>query len=538
LVAEQPSLNSLVFPINALPACQLADGGVDEICWSADLKYQAVARYYHQVDAELLFFFSDIVIQAEAMGAGIQYSQHGMPSVVRIAETIYAPRASCVARMQINGNVLRRLADEFPDKLLSTMVYGPFTVAGQLVGEQRILRETIENPDRIHSLLEKTLEVARSYASLLLDAGAGVLWVSDPLAALLPPEGFQEFAGEPLARLFELHSSGPTVSHICGDTTLIVEQILRTGTKAISFDQCMDLLAIEDRVPPDITIVGNLDPVEILELASEDEVVSTTEDLATIMGVKKNFALSTGCAVPPSGSIQNVKKFVSVGREVFQNLIPYREYLENLGSLVHCGDRSAVHDLLKKRKDLGIDPLMTINGGLMRAIRKGSARYETKQCFLPEVLLMVDAFYEGYKELELDLGLSTDRPFQVVLGTVQGDIHEIGKDLVRIMMETNGLRVLDLGANVSSEQFVESCKSSGAPVVALSAFITSARKQLVDTINLFIEREMKSVAVIVGGAAVNHQIASSLGANGYAKDAIGAVKLVRKILKDRTRLTR
>ena len=130
------------------------------------------------------------------------------------------------------------------------------------------------------------------------------------------------------------------------------------------------------------------------------------------------------------------------------------------------------------------------------------------------------------------MGLSAERPFQVALGTVQGDIHEIGKDLVRIIMETNGLRVLDLGANVAPERFVEACKSSDAPIVALSAFIVSARKQLVDTINLLIERGMNSVAVIVGGAAVNHQIASSVGADGYAKDAIGALKLVKKILKE------
>jgi len=94
------------------------------------------------------------------------------------------------------------------------------------------------------------------------------------------------------------------------------------------------------------------------------------------------------------------------------------------------------------------------------------------------------------------------------------DIHEIGKDLVRIIMETNGLKVLDVGANVPSEQFVEACNSTGAPILALSVFITSARKQLVNTVNLLIERGIDSVSVLVGGAAANHQVASSVKVDG------------------------
>jgi methanogenic corrinoid protein MtbC1 len=404
------SLNNSVFPINALPSCQLVDEGVEEMCRNWEVKFRAARRYCDQVDADLLFFFSDIAIQAEAMGAPTTYSQTAMPMVSGPAKAIHQPLATHVDRMKVNAKVVRALAAEFADKMVSTMVYGPFKVAGQLAGEQKILREIVENADRVHSLLEKTVEVARSYASILLEAGANVLWVSDPLAALLPPDSFQEFAGHLLARLFELHRSGPTVLHICGDTTLVVEQMLSTGAVRISFDQCMDLLAIED-------------------------------------------------------------------------LVPHQEYLEKLSDFTHRGDRSAVSGLLKQKKERRIDPLMIINASLMRAVRKGSARYETRQCFLPEILLMIDAFYEGYNALDLDSAVRKDRPFQVVLGTVQGDIHEIGKDLVRIILEANGLKVLDLGANIPSEQFIEACNSTGAPILALSVFITSARKQLVNTVN-------------------------------------------------------
>lgn len=87
-----------------------------------------------------------------------------------------------------------------------------------------------------------------------------------------------------------------------------------------------------------------------------------------------------------------------------------------------------------------------LNCGLLRGLRKGSARYEDRQRHLPEVLLMVDAFYRGFQEMERRLEQATRREPQVVLGTVKGDVHEIGKNLVRIVLETQGVRVLDLGA--------------------------------------------------------------------------------------------
>jgi uroporphyrinogen-III decarboxylase len=106
----------------------------------------------------------------------------------------------------------------FPDKTISTMVYGPFTVAGQVAGEQEILRQIVEKPQDVLGLMEKSLICAQDYGRYLLDAGADLLWVSDPLAALLPPDDFWRFAGEFLARLYAIYPSGPTVLHICGDT--------------------------------------------------------------------------------------------------------------------------------------------------------------------------------------------------------------------------------------------------------------------------------------------------------------------------------
>jgi methanogenic corrinoid protein MtbC1 len=308
--------------------------------------------------------------------------------------------------------------------------------------------------------------------------------------------------------------------------------MVKTGVRGISFDQCMDLLAYEDAIPDGVAIIGNIDPVEIVEMATPAEVAASVEDLVAIMGVKDNFTLSTGCALPPSTPIANVVRFIETGKAALSKLEPYSVTLAHLGDNVHRGERESVPKLVDRALEERADPLMIVNSGLMRAVRKGSARYETRQSFLPEILLMVDAFYQGFRTLEPHLAVEGDRPPQLILGTVKGDFHEIGKNLVRIILETNGVKVLDLGVNVPAEKFLEAADFHGVPVVGLSAFITSTRKQLTKIVRSFQQPDVRPVSIIVGGAAVNQQLAATIGANGYARDAVGAVKLVKHILKE------
>ncbi len=524
------SLRNKVFPINALPSFQMVEAGIDDISWNADIKFEAVKKYYQQVDADILFYFSDIAIQAEAMGAKVCFSPDAMPSVEMPGSSVNVVPPATVPRMAVNAQVLKRMAKEFPDRTLSTMVYGPFTVAGQLAGEQELLRGIVERPGEVLDLMEKCLACARDYGRYLLDAGAEVFWISDPLAALLPPDSFWRFAGEFLARLYDIHPTEPTVLHICGDTSQILKDMVKTGVRAISFDQCMDLLAYEDIVPKSVGIVGNIDPVEIIELAPPEEVAASTKDLVATMGVKDNFILSTGCALPPGTPIANVVRFIETGKRALSELTPHAQTLSRLSDAVHRGKRETVSALVSTSLKEETDPLMIVNSALMRAVRKGSACYESRQSFLPEILLMVDAFYQGFRTLEPHLGAAGDRPPQVILGTVKGDFHEIGKNLVRIILETNGVKVLDLGVNVPAGDFLAAVNTYEAPVVGLSAFITGARKQLVEIVNNFNRSDVRPVSIIVGGAAVNPQIAASIGTQGYARDAVGAVKLVKDIL--------
>jgi len=523
-------LDGKVFPLNALPAAKAAGLGIDQISHNADLKAAAVVDFYRQVPADPMFVFSDIVIQAEAMGAEIAFAPAAMPTVAAPARTVLLPRAADVPRMRVNAEAFKALGRAFPGRGRVAMVYGPFTVAGQVAGEQNILRGTVKDPEGLHGLLDKCTLMALDYADLLLSAGAELLWVSDPLAALLPPVDFTEFAGQYLARIFGGHPQTPSALHICGDTTQIVPGMVATGVSAISFDQCLDLMTLEDLVPPEVTIVGNLDPVDLMELAGPEEVAKQSRDLALAMGALPNFALATGCAPPPSASPLNIKVMVEEGKKALAEIKPYAAKLARLGAMVFRGQRDGVAALVRELLAEGAEPMTIITAGLMRAVQKGSANYEAKRCHLPAILLMVDAFYDGYRVLESRLAQGGQAGPQVILGTVKGDIHEIGKNLVGIILEAHGLPTLDLGVNVAAEDFLAACQKHAAPVVGLSAFITSARKELSRTVELFAGQGPAGVKLMVGGAAVNQQLADSMGAAGYARDAMAAVKLVKGLL--------
>jgi methanogenic corrinoid protein MtbC1 len=192
-----------------------------------------------------------------------------------------------------------------------------------------------------------------------------------------------------------------------------------------------------------------------------------------------------------------------------------------------------VADLINKAQSAGIDTAVIVQSALVRAVRKGSARYEARQCFLPEILLIADAFYRAYASVQDNLADDEQSPVDVVLGTVQGDIHEIGKDLVRILLQINGFSVLDLGVNVAPESFLRALRTSGASIVGLSVFLTSSRQWIAETVKLLREPGQPPVAILVGGAAANDRLATTVDAYGYAKDAVGAVKLVRQALKER-----
>ncbi|MFH2058015.1 MAG: uroporphyrinogen decarboxylase family protein [Pseudomonadota bacterium] len=523
------SNKSLVFPINALPACRLVAEGIDTLSHSFEIKQKAVHKYYRLVDADILFCFSDIVIQAEAMGARVRFAPDAMPAIEHPASTILHPRAQQVKRMAVNAGVIQSLAREFPQKTIAGMVYGPFTVAGQLAGEQNVMKGLRENKRQVLELIEHCFDFALDYGSFLFDSGANLLWVSDPLASLLSPIDFERFVQGFLSRLFKAFPKNSTALHICGDTTQLVNAMVQTGVSGISFDQCMNLTTIEDMIPEQVEIIGNADPDRGVATATFPEIDTMVFDLASQMGTLPNFSLSTGCALPFSTPIENVTRFVDVAKNQLEKIQKEKVLLKSLGQAVFSGNQDETtrftQMLLLKKVDLQI----IIDAALMRAVRKGSALYESGRFYLPDLLLLTDSFYCGF-EIVRDGLLATNRSPQVILGVVKGDFHEIGKDIVKAMLEANGIHVIDLGVDVTAEAFISCARKHKVSILGLSAFTTSSRKELKKIVGLVKTQDSPITAVLAGGAALSESTAQKLGIDGYAKDAVSAVALVKHFL--------
>ncbi len=164
---------------------------------------------------------------------------------------------------------------------------------------------------------------------------------------------------------------------------------------------------------------------------------------------------------------------------------------------------------------------------MMAAMAEVGQLFEDGEYFVPELLVAARAMQGGLEILKPFLAAESVEPIgKVVTGTVKGDLHDIGKNLVGIMMEGAGFEIIDMGTDVSPEKFVEAVKESGAQVVAMSALLTTTMANMPDTIKAFEEAGLRdTVKVMIGGAPVTEDYAKKIGADGYAPDASQAAKV-------------
>ncbi len=187
-----------------------------------------------------------------------------------------------------------------------------------------------------------------------------------------------------------------------------------------------------------------------------------------------------------------------------------------------------IKGLVREFLDKGVAPLDILEQGLIPGMKEIGRLFAIKEYYVPEVLLASEAFYAGF-ELIKPLLVQTDiiKKGKIVIGVVQGDIHDIGKNIVKVMLESSGYEVLDLGRDVPNEKFIETVINEKPKILALSSLMTTTMVHMETIIKILNKKKLrKTVKVIVGGAPVNQEYANKIGADGYAEDAAGAVKLI------------
>lgn len=204
--------------------------------------------------------------------------------------------------------------------------------------------------------------------------------------------------------------------------------------------------------------------------------------------------------------------------------------LTDLCQSIVTGNVAQAKELTQALVDAGTAPLEIINDGLIAGMNIVGPRFKNGEMFVPEVLMSAKAMAVGM-EIVKPLLSDTDMPSRgtIVLGTVKGDLHDIGKNLVGMMLEGSGFKVVDLGIDIAPEKFVEAIKEHNPQIVAMSALLTTTMPAMKDTIDLIKEKGLK-VKCIVGGAPVSQGFADEIGADGYAPDAASAAELCTKLV--------
>ena len=207
-------------------------------------------------------------------------------------------------------------------------------------------------------------------------------------------------------------------------------------------------------------------------------------------------------------------------------------FLDEIAAKLQDGDDAEVPQLTRAALDEGLTPQSILDGGLIAGMSVVGQRFRDYEIFLPDVLLAARAMQAGVDVLQpFFLEGEMTAAGTVVLGTVRGDLHDIGKNLVGIMLKGAGFRVVDLGKDVAPEDFVDAAVEHGAGVIGMSALLTTTAPVMAEVVGLLRERGLSErIRTIVGGAPMSTDLATELGADAYAFDATSAVDRIQELV--------
>lgn len=207
--------------------------------------------------------------------------------------------------------------------------------------------------------------------------------------------------------------------------------------------------------------------------------------------------------------------------------------LNEISQYLQQGRAKNVKELVQKAIDDGMDAKTILEEGLLSGMSIIGAKFKNNEVYVPEVLIAARAMNAGSELLKpLLISSGVKAAGKVVLGTVKGDLHDIGKNLVRMMMEGKGLEVVDIGIDVPAEKFVSAAKESGAQIIACSALLTTTMNEMKNVVEAAKEAGIRdSVTIMIGGAPVTDSFCKSIGADIYTPDAASAADAAADVCK-------
>ena len=211
----------------------------------------------------------------------------------------------------------------------------------------------------------------------------------------------------------------------------------------------------------------------------------------------------------------------------------HQAILKDLEDAILSGDGGRVRDIAQKAMDAGVDPFTAVEEGLSKGMFEVGNRFESGEAFLPELLMAAETFKAGMEVIDPVIKAQGNKrkiKGTVVLGSVKGDVHDLGKDIVKTVLGIHGFDVIDVGVDVSSLIFIEEAKKNNADIIALSAIMTTTMQYQKEVVDMLRDMGMRDdYKVIVGGGPVSQEWCDQIGADGYGATAVLAAELCGKL---------
>ncbi len=207
--------------------------------------------------------------------------------------------------------------------------------------------------------------------------------------------------------------------------------------------------------------------------------------------------------------------------------------LEEISMFLQQGRAKNVKKLVEQALEEGLSPQTILEEGLMSGMNIIGQKFKDNEVFVPEVLVSARAMNMGMDSLKPYLMQENAKPAgKVVIGTVKGDLHDIGKNLVKLMLESKGFEVVDAGVDVSAEQFVEKAIETEADIISCSALLTTTMLEMSRVVEVAVEKGVRDrIKIMIGGAPVTQKFCDEIGADGYTTDAVSAAEMALELVK-------
>ena len=313
-------------PILSFPCISLLDVSVKELIASSDLQAKGMKKVAEAVDSAASVSLMDLSVEAECFGATVRFSDEEVPTVTgrlindeEEAEALEVPAVG-TARSGLYVDAIRKACALITDRPVFAGMIGPFSLAARLLDVSEIMMDCYDEPDMVHTVMEKCTAFLIEYAKAYREAGANGIMMAEPVAGLLSPSLEEEFAAPYVKKIIDAVQDDEfiVVYHNCGDNVgAMAESIFANGAAAYHFGNAVQLSTMLEKAPAGVPVMGNVDPAGVLRFGSVEDVKKATRAVLEECSEYPGFLLSSGCDIPPLSPWENLNAFFEAAKEYY-----------------------------------------------------------------------------------------------------------------------------------------------------------------------------------------------------------------------------